>query len=92
MAEYLGTVRGSRGPTSRLGGKKSGLHVSAQSWKGSVAVHLGDFDGEPFVTIRVGGGSTPSPDGCLYHGRMADLLTLVRRAARDGKTAIPVWR
>ena len=40
MAHFLGTVQGTRGEASRLGGKKSGLQVNACSWQGRVSVIL----------------------------------------------------
>jgi len=38
MAHFMGTVQGSRGPVSRLGGK-GGLRVNANGWNCGVAVY-----------------------------------------------------
>lgn len=40
MAQFYGTIQGSRGSASRLGDKQSGLQVSAASWSGRVEVDL----------------------------------------------------
>ena len=36
MAEFYGTLQGTRGRATRLGGRKSGMEVYAASWKGAV--------------------------------------------------------
>ncbi len=38
MAHFCGTVQGSRGEVSRLGGKDSGIETYAASWRGAVRV------------------------------------------------------
>lgn len=40
MAHFRGLVHGSRKEVTRLGTKKSGLMVEAQSWEGKVSVIL----------------------------------------------------
>ena len=40
MAQFYGTLQGSRGPASRLGSKNSGLQVSAASWSGGIEIDL----------------------------------------------------
>jgi len=40
MAQFFGTIKGSRGEASRLGGKSSGLDTYAASWQGAVSVRL----------------------------------------------------
>lgn len=40
MAQFFGTVQGSRGQASRLGSKKGGLTVTAASWQGRIEVIL----------------------------------------------------
>lgn len=40
MAHFYGSVHGSRGLASRLGGEGSGMHTVAASWQGSVKVDL----------------------------------------------------
>lgn len=52
MSEFYGQVVGNRGPASRGGSKQSGIHVSAQSWDGSVQVKLRyDMDDELQVQV-----------------------------------------
>lgn len=45
MAQFLGEVRGSRLPVTRLGSAKSGLTVTAASWNGAIEVELRQHDG-----------------------------------------------
>ena len=40
MAHFRGTIQGSRGQASRLGGAKSGLQAHLGSWYGAVSVQL----------------------------------------------------
>ena len=40
MAHFYGSLQGSRGETTRLGTKNSGMEVVAASWEGSVRVGL----------------------------------------------------
>jgi hypothetical protein len=40
MAHFRGWIQGQRGPASRLGGKSSGLSVSADGWHLGVDVRL----------------------------------------------------
>lgn len=40
MAHFYGTIKGTRGEASRLGGKSSGLQTYAASWAGAVRVYL----------------------------------------------------
>lgn len=40
MAQFLGSVQGSRGEATRLGDKNSGLQVEACSWQGKVVVRM----------------------------------------------------
>lgn len=40
MAQFRGTIQGCRGAASRLGGKKSGLQVSANGWNIGIDVEL----------------------------------------------------
>jgi hypothetical protein len=40
MAQFRGTIQGTRGAASRLGDKRSGLRVEAQSWQGKIVVEL----------------------------------------------------
>lgn len=40
MAHFYGTIQGSRGEASRLGGKNTGLQTTAASWHGAVRTVL----------------------------------------------------
>ncbi len=80
MARYYGTIQGARGPTSRLGSKKSGLHVSAQSFNGDILVsfYQGDDDTDMVhISARQHGGGRAVD---MYCGRVDNLL------AADGLT------
>ncbi len=77
MSEFYGTIKGNQGPVTRQGNKKSGIHVSAQSWEGSVSVNLyRHYDtGEIFCKIVVGCGSDAYPAGwTIYRGPLRDLV------------------
>lgn len=39
MAHFYGTVRGSRGEASRMGGERSGMVTYCASWRGAVRCH-----------------------------------------------------
>lgn len=53
MAHFLGTVQGSRGEASRLGGKNGGLRTCAASWQGSARCYLYEEDGVDKVKITL---------------------------------------
>ena len=53
MAHFYGTLQGSRGLASRLGGKSSGLNVVAASWQGAVSVALREVDGVDFAYVTL---------------------------------------
>ena len=57
MAQYRGTVEGSRSVASRRGTKNSGLTTSANGWNIGVDVHLLHVDGEDRVRVYLTGGS-----------------------------------
>lgn len=40
MSHFYGTMRGSRGATTRCGHKTSGIRATAASWKGAVRVEV----------------------------------------------------
>ena len=63
MAHFRGTVQGSRGEVSRLGGKEYGLHVAANGWMCGVRVwaHYDEETGKDVFNVYRTGGST-------YHG------------------------
>ena len=59
MAQYRGTIKGSRGEASRLGTKSSGLQVSANGWDIGVDVILryDSQDQSDVVEVYLTGGS-----------------------------------
>lgn len=60
MSKFYGTVEGNRGMATRCGSLDSGIRTSAQSWKGSVVVHMYENkNGELMVRIGTPDGSTP---------------------------------
>lgn len=60
MARFRGTVEGSRGGASRLGGAESGLTVTANGWNGGVTVeaHTRTETGEDRFTVNATSGSS----------------------------------
>lgn len=60
MARFKGSVQGSRGEASRLGGTESGLRVYANGWRSGVMVR-GEVneDGEDVFYVYATGGSGP---------------------------------
>lgn len=73
MARFRGTIRGSGGEASRLGGKDSGLHVTAASWEGAVAVRLYHKDGVDMAQVRLTKHSGAGTDRVLYNGPVSGL-------------------
>ena len=70
MAHFRGTVHGSRGSESRLGGKKSGIHTRADGWHCGVAVDgwHDEKDGDEyriFATTGSGGRGTETQIGTV---------------------------
>lgn len=56
MAHFRGTVKGSRGVSSRLGSKKSGLVVTADGWDVGIRVEVWHGGGKDHVRVwRTGG-------------------------------------
>ncbi len=75
MSEFYGSIQGNRGMATRCGTASSGIHVSAQSWAGSVVVHLSkDDEGNVIAHIYVAEGSSRGGEKLLYRGKMSDLL------------------
>lgn len=77
MARFYGSVQGSRGKATRLGGASSGLTTVAAGWQGGVSVTLFDEDGIDMCHVETipwnGAGQTKT----LYRGPVCD-----QRAAR----------
>jgi len=57
MAQFRGTIQGCRGEVSRLGGKESGLRVTANGWHIGIRVELDHVNGKDIVTAYLTGGS-----------------------------------
>lgn len=76
MAHFYGNLKGSRGAATRCGTARSGLTVSARSWKGSVTVEMTEDEdfGEPCVIIRAADGSSTS-GRALYCGPLSALVS-----------------
>jgi hypothetical protein len=57
MARFLGSVKGSRGEATRLGGSGTGLVVKANGWNLGVRVEASDVNGHDHFDVYVTGGS-----------------------------------
>jgi hypothetical protein len=57
MAQYRGTVEGTRGQASRLGSKVSGLIVTANGWNVGAIVRIDHEDGKDVVRVWKSNGS-----------------------------------
>lgn len=74
MAHFYGSVQGSRGEASRLGGKNTGMRAEARGWHGGVRVyaeHRTTEDKDPrdaFIVYFTGGSRNTS--------RIADLVEI----------------
>lgn len=72
MAHFYGTIKGTRGQASRLGGKASGLRVKAMSWQGAVEVSLihDEQTGKDiaYVTLNYHPGNGAGTRKVLYDG------------------------
>ena len=67
MSEFYGQVVGNRGPASRGGSRKSGIHVSAQSWDGSIQIDLRrGNDDELIVRLSTSSGSAMYGNTVFY--------------------------
>lgn len=58
MAQYRGTVEGTRGQASRLGSKASGLVVEGNGWNIGARVELAHVDGKDVVRVFKTSGSS----------------------------------
>ena len=84
MAQFMGTVQGAKGEASRLGTKKSGLHVTANAWRAGVTV-VGDNDEDgDYFDIFVTSGSNETRNDREFIGRV--------RESGDGPVFIPEYR
>lgn len=68
MAHFRGTLQGSRGEASRLGGKDGGLHTTAASWEGGVSVRLFHKDGQDWANVQLVKHNGAGTEKILYFG------------------------
>jgi hypothetical protein len=58
MAHFMSTIKGGRGPASRLGSAKSGMVARVNGWNSGVTVEAGvDSDGRDVFAVYATGGS-----------------------------------
>lgn len=76
MAKFYGTLQGNRGEATRAG--TSEIHVSAQSWDGSVGVRLYYNNRKELMVDLTAekNRSTAYPYGTVFHGKFDDFLKL----------------
>ena len=98
MSRYYGTVEGiAKGKATRRGSMTKGLTVTAQSYDGSLLVHMHDGPttlDAPRVALYVGQGSTDSTghatkifDGTLYE--LLRALAKVKDYRKRNRGALP---
>jgi hypothetical protein len=76
MAHFLGSVQGSRGAVTRLGGAESGIRASVQTWNEGLRVHLWVAkDGKTTLAAiyRTGGSNGLTSEQLIYSGPLAEL-------------------
>ncbi len=67
MARFRGTVQGSRGLVSRLGGASGGLTASVNGWNVGVKVFaFVDENGRDFIDIKMTRGSNGRSSGLVH--------------------------
>lgn len=81
MAHFYGTIQGSRGQASRLGGKASGLSTVAASWQGAVAVKLYEKDGTDFARVYLTTHNGAGTNRTLYDGPVSGASKLSKARA-----------
>jgi len=57
MAQFRGTIQGSRGTTSRLGHKTTGLHVTCDGWDTGIEIEAVHENGKDVFYVYKTGGS-----------------------------------
>lgn len=76
MARFVGTVQGSSGEASRLGGVTSGLVTSANGWDLGVRVVAEAVDGVDVMRVYANGGSHGNGQSKLIATVRAAVITL----------------
>lgn len=77
MARFYGTINSDKGNrmVTRTGARW--IRATAQSWSGSVSIHMVASDnGDHIVEISVEGCSVSNPAFTIFSGRLSDLLGL----------------
>lgn len=85
MAQYRGTIQGARGEASRLGGKESGLHVTAASWQGAVRVDLFEANGVDIACVRLQPHHGQGTSRILYEGPVSGKPQSKRKCKQQEK-------
>ncbi len=71
MAHFYGSVKGSRGEATRLGGKGAGMRTTAASWSGAIHTRLYvDDDGHDCVRVYETTWNGAGVDREIYRGRV----------------------
>jgi hypothetical protein len=70
MAQFYGTIKGSRGEVSRLGTKNSGLTIRANGWDIGVRVEITHENGKDRVQVFRTTGSNENRTMC----RLVDIV------------------
>ena len=76
MAHFYGSIKGSRGEASRLGGTNSGLRTIAASWEGAVETYL-TFDADKgcdVVSVYLTPWRGRGTQKLLYHGPVSGMV------------------
>jgi hypothetical protein len=74
VSHFFGTVVGGRGEATRCGHASTGLRVSAQSYTGSIQIHLTCRDGVDWYHITVCRGSSRQGERDVLSGKLSDLI------------------
>ena len=78
MATFYGSLKGSRGETTRCGTHNSGIRSSVQSWEGSVVSELSyNEKDELMVTIKVSTGSS-SCGTQIFYGTFGEFVNKLK--------------
>jgi hypothetical protein len=87
MAQFYATLHGQRGPTSRLGNKRSGLTACVKSYQGEVLVTMSHKDGIDMVTVILrphdGAGDRTGENTILLYSGPCGAWDQMVRAKRD---------
>lgn len=65
MAQFYGSMKGSRGEATRLGTKNSGFDAHIRGWNIGARVYLRHVDGKDVVSVYKTGGSNGATNDVL---------------------------